>query len=342
MDAYDWLDQISARLRAEIDAGAAPKGEEATGRQLLNRFGYARRGKWVVAEIREGLEARRLRTSPDFEFEWVDNPLLIVPDDNGEKPGGRKAPDPTVRIGMLPAAHNAPVSVKRDDSLARATTIMRIEDYSQLPVMPNERSVKGVVSWKSIGAAHAEGKTPSRVRECMVEPCVVDIQMTLGEATDRIYEHDYVLVQAKDGKITGIVTAADLAFEFKQLAHPFLLIGEIEHHLRNLVQGRFSVEEFVEASGGDLEVRGPDDLTFGGYCRLLQPKAAWTKLDLQVDQVEFNARLESLRKIRNDVMHFSPDPRGALEIHELESMARFCRTLTSYGGERTITSPEKE
>ena len=203
MDAYDWLDQTSARLREEIDAGAAPKGEETTGRQLLNRFGYARRGKLVVAEIREALEERRLRTSPDFEFEWVDNPLLVVPDDNGEKPGGRKAVDPTVRIGMLPAAHNTPVSVKRDDSLAKATTIMRIEDYSQLPVMPNERSVKGVVSWKSIGAAHAEARSPSRVRECMVEPCVVDIQMTLGEATDRIYEHDYVLVQAKDRKIAG-------------------------------------------------------------------------------------------------------------------------------------------
>ena len=119
---------------------------------------------------------------------------------------------------------------------------MRIEDYSQLPVMPNEHSVKGVISWKSIGAAHSEGRTPSHVRECMVAPCVVDIQTTLGDATALIYEHDYVLVQGKDGMITGIVTAADLALEFKQLTHPFLLIGEIEHHLRNLVQGKFSVE----------------------------------------------------------------------------------------------------
>ena len=207
---------------------------------------------------------------------------------------------------------------------------MRIEDYSQLPVMPNERDVKGVVSWNSIGAAYAEGRTPSKVRECMVEPRVIDIQMPLADATDFIYEHDYGLVRAKDKKITGIVTAADLAHQFKQLTHPFLLIGEIEHHLRNLVQGKFSVENFVDASGGDDEVRGPDDLTFGGYCRLLQPTRAWAKLGLEVDRVEFNARLEQLRKIRNDVMHFSPDARGATEIRQLECMARFCRALTCY------------
>ena len=255
-------------------------------------------------------------------------PLLIVLDGGVGGIEGRTAADPTVRIGMLPAAHNAPVSVKRDDSLAKATTIMRIEDYSQLPVMPNERDVKGVVCWTSIGAAYAEGRTPSKVRECMVEPRVIDIQMPLADATDFIYEHDYGLVRAKDKKITGIVTAADLAHRFKQLTHPFLLIGEIEHHLRNLVQGKFSVEDFVDASGGNNEVRGPDDLTFGGYCRSLQPKSAWAKLGLEVDQVEFNARLEQLRKIRNDVMHFSPDARGATEIRRFECMARFCRALT--------------
>ena len=328
-----WLDQVAARLRAEVDAGAAPQGEETTGRELLNRFGYTRRGRWVVAAIHTALEERQLRTSPDFEFEWVDNPILIVLDTEAEGTDDRTAADPTVRVGILPAAHNAPVSVKRDDSLAKATTILRIEDYSQLPVMQNEWDVKGVVSWTSIGAAHAQGRNPLKVRECMVTAHVIDVQMPLADATDVIYKHDYVLVRDKDQKITGIVTAVDLAHEFKQLTHPFLLIGEIEHHVRNLVRGKFSVEEFVEASGGDDEVRGPDDLTFGGYCRLLQPKEAWAKLGLQVDRSVFNAHLESMRQIRNDVMHFSPEPRESSQIRQLECMARFCRTLTSYDGD---------
>ena len=275
-----------------------------------------------------------MRTSPDFEFEWVDNPISIILDDNGEGMGGRTSVDPTIRIDMLPATHIVPLSVKRDDSLAKATTMMRIQDYSQLPVMPNERDVKGVVSWKSIGEAHARGATPSAVRECMVEACVIDIHTPLADATDLIYEHEYVLVRRKDRQITGIVTAADLAYRFKQLTHPFLLIGEIEHHLRNLVQGKFAVEEFVEASGGDGDVHGPDDLTFGGYCRLLQPTEAWTRLGLaEVDQPVFMARLESVRKTRNDIMHFSPDSLDDPESRQLECMARFCRTLTPYGNE---------
>ena len=329
----DWLDQVAARLRDEINAGAAPTGEKITVRDLLNRFGYLRRGIVVVGMIRGALQERQLLTSPDFEFEWIDNPISIML--SGEATGAKnKTPvDPTVRVGILPAAHNTPVSVKRDHSLKKATTIMQIEDYSQLPVMPNERRVTGIVSWASIGAAHAQGKKPKKVRECMVEAQVIDMQMPLADATDMIRKHDYILVRAKDKSITGIVTAADLAHEFKQLTYPFLLIGEIEHHVRNLIRGRFSVEEFVEASRGDENVRGPDDLTFGGYCRLLQTNEAWNKLELEIDHTEFKSRLESMRQIRNDVMHFSPEPRDPSEIRQLECMAQFCRTQTTYDSE---------
>ena len=93
---------------------------------------------------------------------------------------GQTPIDPTVCVGILPAAHNAPVSVKRNDPLAKATTIMQMHDYSQIPVMRNERDVKGVVTWSSIGATHAQGKNPSKVRECMVHAEVIDIQTATG------------------------------------------------------------------------------------------------------------------------------------------------------------------
>ena len=334
MTPEEWLDEVASRLRTAIEAGAAPGQEETTGRELLNRFGYARRGRWIVAEIRRALEQRNLLTSPDFEFEWVDNPICIILDDEEGGATSARTPvvDPTVRIDVLAAAHNPPLSVKRDDPLSKATTMMRIEDYSQLPVMPNEHTVKGVVSWNSIGEAHAQGKTPTTVRECMVDGYVVDIRTPLADATDLIYEHDFVLVR-KDGQITGIVTAVDLAKQFKQLTHPFLLIGEIEHHLRNLVRGRFSTKELVTASGGEEGVRGPDDLTFGGYTRLLQPADAWDRLEVEADRSVFLDRLESVRQIRNDVMHFSPDARDQSETRQLECVARFCRKLTPHVGE---------
>lgn len=326
-DAFEWLDQIEARLSAERTSGTSPHGEPTTGRDLLSRFGYARRGRWVVAEIREALEARHLRTFPDFEFEWVDNPLTVILDDGADGAEPRSPTDPTVRVGMLPAAHNTPVSVKRDDSLAKATTIMRMRDYSQLPIMHSEFDVKGVVSWKSIGEVHAQGAKPVNVRDCMVDAEEIGTRMPLADAAEVIYKHDYVLVRGEDNKITGILTAVDLTREFKERTYPFLLIGEIEHHLRNLILGKFTPAEFVEVAGGDERASGPDKLTLGGYCRLLSSKERWIKLGIEVDRSVFIEHLERVRQIRNDTMHFSPEPRDESDTSELECMARFCRTL---------------
>ena len=325
-EPLEWLDGIAARLKEERANGNSLRGEPTTGRELLRRFGYARRGRWVVAEIREALEKRRLRTCPDFEFEWVDNSLDIVLDAAAGETTSKPPADATVRIGMLAGAHNAPVSVTRDDRLATATTMMCIHDYSQLPVMQGDREAKGIVSWKSIGAAHAQGESPGYVRDCMSDAHVVDGKLPLTDAAEVIYKHDYVLV-LEQGKITGILTAVDLAREFKERTYPFLLIGEIEHHIRNLILGRFAPEEFVAAAGGDERIRGPDQLTLGGYLHLLGSEERWAKLGIGIDRLVFHKQLERVRRIRNDVMHFSAEPPDESDTRVLECMARFCRTI---------------
>ena len=204
---------------------------------------------------------------------------------------------------------------------------MRMWDYSQLPVWTGPRDVKGVVSWKSIGRALADGACPTTVRECMGEAHIIEADAPLAQAVTAVYEHDHVLVRARDKTIIGIVTAADLALQFKERALPFMLIGEIEAHLRNLVRGKFTVEVLNEANDGDDEVRGPEGLTWGGFVRLLQKPDNWKSLGLEVDNRVFVERLDAIREIRNDVMHFSPDPLGATELDQLEHLVRFFRTL---------------
>ena len=324
----DWLNEVAQRMQGEKNAGAAPIPETLTVREFLAKFGNARRGHWVISSIRQQLEKHHLRTSPDFQFEYIDNPILIERDDDDEAANEeRQPPSPIVRVGSLTAANTNPVSVAPDDLLVRATTVMWMEDFSQLPVLTTPREVKGVVSWRSIGRAYADGRSPEKVRECMEEAHTIDTKATLADATHEILKHDYVLVRGKDKAIAGIVTAADLADQFGQLAHPFLLVGEIEHHLRNLVRGRFTIEEFTEAAKGETEIRGPDDLTFGGYCRLLERKESWEKMKLNIDRKELIGRLEKIRKIRNDVMHFSPDGIELVDVKLLEQMAEFLRQL---------------
>ena len=86
--------------------------------------------------------------------------------------------DPTPRVESLTAAHHSPVSVRPDHPLRRATTLMRMWDYSQLPVWTGPKDVKGVVSWKTIGRALADGAYPTTVRECMGEACIIEADVT--------------------------------------------------------------------------------------------------------------------------------------------------------------------
>ena len=326
--ADGWLGEVAERMQGEKQRGAAPSAEELTVREFLAKFDYARRGYRVVREIRHELEKHHLRTSPDFQFEYIHNSISIELDDDIEgEDDEEESASPTVRIDSLTAAHNKPVQVAPTDAIVRAITLMRIKGFSQLPVMTTKTEVKGVISWRSLGKAYVDGRSPKKVQDCMEEAHEVATTATLADATREIWKHDYVLVRGKDRSIPGIVTAADLAHQFEELALPFLLIGEIEHHLRNLVRGKFAVDEFADAAKGEKEVRGPTDLTFGDYCRLLGQEKSWKKLDLNIDRKEFIKHLEGVRVIRNDVMHFSPDGIEPENVDQLDQLVRFLREL---------------
>ena len=161
------------------------------------------------------------------------------------------------------------------------------------------------------------------VNQCMVQAEVISIDTRLFDAISRISDHEYVLVQAADKIITGIVTATDLSHLLRQLAGPFLLIGEIEGHLRNFIHGKFTLEQLQAASGEERPIEGSADLTFGGYQRLLAKRDNWERLKLGIDRREFIAHLDFVRKIRNEVMHFNPDGLDEDRRTTLRNVARF-------------------
>jgi CBS domain-containing protein len=184
--------------------------------------------------------------------------------------------DPTYRIGKLTAANTPPVSVKPNDSLATAITIMMANNFSQLPVMTNERDVKGVISWESIGTRLAMGRACTEVRGCMDEPIVIPENTSLFDAIEPIVKHQYVLVRDSVQKISGIVTSADLSMTFREKVEPFLLIDEIENHIRTLIiRSRFTPSQLAAAAAAADQTRGREiktafDLTIGDYIRLLE------------------------------------------------------------------------
>ena len=231
-DGIHWLESIEVRMRDAIAKGAVPTPEQVTGRELLSRFGFQRRGTYINSLIHNELERLKLSVVPDFVVTWVDNPIVIRLDNDAADSDRRYvAPDPTHRIGSLAAANNPPVSVRPETSLIEATTIMHYYDYSQLPVMQGKRDVTGIISWKSIGGHLSLGQVCASVKDCIDQANELPVTASLFDAIVAIAGHEYVLVRGDDRAITGIVTVTDLSFQLMQLAGPFLWIGEIEGRL---------------------------------------------------------------------------------------------------------------
>ncbi len=326
-----------------------------TVRTLLSWFGFERRGYYKIRKIRKALNKLKLRTLPDFEEAWIDGTIAFVskavaskaketdvipaetvsnaePDEAAASTpiSGRATKDPTSRIGRLAAANRPPFFVAPDATVAEAITLMLQHDYSQLPVATTERDVKGMFSWKSLGSRLALGKECAKVKDCMEPPSDMNADASLFEAIQQIVEHECVLVRDGTRRITGIITTADLGLQFAQLGEPFLLLGQIENHIRILIAEKYSKPELAEArdpSDSSREIEDVADLTLGEYVRLLENPKRWPKLGVLVDRKTFVEELRRIVRIRNDVMHFDPDGIGPEDLEKLRKFGRFLSEL---------------
>jgi CBS domain-containing protein len=317
-------------IAEQLKKGVAPPRE--TVRAFLLWFDAERRSYRIVNHIRSALKRHGIVTRPDFDVMWLDASIHFELSKDGD--AAAAFADPTYRVGRIDAANKVPISVTPDATLQQATTLMLANDFSQLPVMTSPREVKGVVSWKTIGSRLALKRPCTNVRDCMEQAHVASADDPLLAVISKIAVHDYVLVQALDRQITGIVTASDFNAQFQSLAEPFLLVGEIESGVRLLLHGKFTVEDLnaAKAPGDDGRiVQSPSDLTFGEYVRLLEPDVRWQKLKLEIDRVTFLEQLSRVREIRNDVMHFDPDGLDSGDFIFIREFASFLKRLRDVG-----------
>lgn len=346
-------DAISHRL-AQISSDLH-SGEESpmpTVREFLSWAGAERRGTSIVIRLQQLLNDYVLKTIPDFESAYIDSRISFVRlDQTGnqlipeianeavESTSESSRPsslhlyiDPAYRVSKLEAANIIPESVKPDEPLQVATTKMLAHGFSQLPVMTNERIVKGIITWSGIGSRLALGTCSGAqpVRDFMDPHTEVSSTASLFEVIGLIAQTDHVLVRAADRRITGVITASDISLQFRQLTEPFLILGEIENNVRRLIDQHFSLEMLktvLDPEDADRQIEGAFDLTFGEYIRLLQIPANWDLLGLKIDRATFTSSLDSVRLIRNDVMHFDPDGIASNRLNELRTFSSFLQRL---------------
>lgn len=334
MEYEEKLNEISKQIKEGI------KPQSVTVRTFIGWFGAQRRTYWNLKFIRDRLKEYQLATTPDFEYAYIDSHIsfVLAPKKKSGLVQEEVVPDvyrdPTYRIGKLASANRRPVSVKPDDLIAKAVTLMLTHDYSQLPVMTSEREVKGIVSWWSLGSQIALGKECKYVRDCMVPHKEISSDTYIFAAVDDIIANQYVLIRNSEDVISGIVTTSDPSLQFRQLGEPFLLLGEIENYIRRMIQDKYTRDELKAAcdpSEKERDIQSVSDLTLGEYLRLIENPENWEKLDISIDRELFIKKLDEIRRIRNDVMHFDPDGIADEDIARLRDFVRLMQSLARAG-----------
>ncbi len=339
-------------------AKAVSSGEvlQLTVDELLAKWGVSRRGASVVLRIRRDLFSVAAVTSPPFDAVPLRSVVALVPAaatelgrqpesrDPETAPERRKADESpggdesrtgltTVTIGTLETASGGLLSAAPDWTIVKAQSLMESHDYSQLAVLAGERSLKGAISWESIARASLYGEAPEFVRQALDRSAkVVSYADPLLDYVDVIADAGFVFVEDQTEKVVGIVTASDLANEFAKMANPFLLIGEIEGLLREMVDAAFGADElaeYVDPDDPEREIVAAASLTLGEYVRLFEDPAAWSRLALRADRKVFRSHLADVARIRNSVMHFSPDPVSQEDTDRIAALLRWVRLLAA-------------
>ena len=359
------MDIPEALLEVAEDVLKQGRRRRAKVRTILSWFGAYRRRANKVATVRRALEEVGLRTDPDFEDEFFDNQVYFVPasqnEDSEQLNGGIEGQDgaatceapevepleeyeppleirepvtlsisenPTYRVSHLMSARKTVESVAPDCDISRAKTIMLMKDFDQLPVMQDSRRVKGIVSWKSIAQTSASGTNIERVNQCMIDAQIIMQSDSMFEAVDRVLKYGFVLVRNQRQEISGIITPYDVASQFQDLTQPYLLVGEIERLLRNLIAEKFTLDDIRKVQdGGDRVIEDVTDMTFGQYQRLLENPDNWGRLAVNVERKLFVEKLDQVRVARNEVMHFDPEGVAPDKKRQLWEFANFLHCL---------------
>ncbi len=108
---------------------------------------------------------------------------------------------------------------------------------------------------------------------------------------------------------------------------------QIENQLRQIIlRGNFTKEQLRtycdRKDNKEAEnVQSVVDLTLGEYLQLLADPVSWKQLKLLVDRTIFLHQLNRIREIRNDVMHFDPEPISDDELNALRRFMVFLQQL---------------
>lgn len=303
------------------------EGKVIAVRDLINMWGYKRRGATLIHVIEQEMQKRGLVSIPDIASAdyYGDVKILDQRDENPQE-------DPIVGwpISSVLDENAVIVGVTPDVRLGEIETVMVMKNYSQIPVFRRtNRDLLGSITWRSIARWHGDRNSAAAKDVMSPGGYVAKSSDPLLMHIPAIIENEFIYIESPSGEIVGILTATDLAESFLETSGPFIKIGEIEQRIRRLVD-RLTVPEIREAKNADdanREVHGADDLSFGEYVRALENPVKWTSVDAGFERGPIIENLKDVNKTRNDVMHFRPRPLEPEKVKALDWCLNWLREI---------------
>lgn len=328
---YKWLNEARARADARNPV-------QISVRDLLPRWEAKADGSTLYQRIDADLANHGLTTSPGFRKVSMDTIVrLITPAQDAEETAhsstdraGDNDLDVGLTVGNLKSALNGVASISPNATFDEAITLMLLNGYSQLAVLSGSHSLRGAVTWQSIAYAR-NSKPHANFAAAIIRAREARYDQELVEILPDLETWDFVFVRNEKNEIAGIVTTADVVAKYRELSTPFILIGELDQVLRRLISRTFTLQEVTSLcdSDGSRAVKSFDDLDMGDYQRVLENPERWAKLGWPLDRATFIKRLDDLRVIRNNVMHFNPEP---LPENAVERLRYILKLLRDFGG----------
>jgi len=323
---YEWLKE--ARTLADADTPI-----DLPVRDLASRWEAPASFQRIEADLAN----HGLTTQPDFRKVSQDTIVRLITPTSGTE-GEPSGPNPDddgqldigLTVGNLSSALKGVVSISPTATFDEAITLMLLNGYSQLAVLAGSHNLRGAVTWQSI--AYARHANPDAAfADAIIRAHEARYDQDLIEVLPDLEAWDFVFVRDDKNAIAGIVTTADVVGTYRELSTPFILIGELDQVLRKLISRTFSLHEVQTLCDpdGKRSIDSYDKLEMGDYQRTLENPDHWKKLGWPLDRATFIKRLDELRLIRNNVMHFNPEPHDPQAVQKLRFMLKLLR---DFGG----------
>jgi predicted transcriptional regulator len=142
-------------------------------------------------------------------------------------------------VKTIIAGKDFPICVSQRDKVEYALDLMSANDYSQLPVIDENKQPIGLVNANSILYRLVEFGTIDdnlMIGSVMGEFRSVDESDVISDVLEKLEKHAAVLVIDAENKLKAIITQYDVTEYFRRRAENIMLVEDIEQNIREHIQ----------------------------------------------------------------------------------------------------------